>query len=80
MHCVFQLESSSRAVKLNSTERTNVSEKESVLRFLVALAGSVRNESTSVLGHQDRFWVTEHKQVFIVYHCPTPLKKNIDSL
>ena len=56
--CVFQSELSSSAVKFSSTERTNVLEKEAVLRFLVALAGSVTNESKSVLGHQNKLWAT----------------------
>lgn len=64
VNCLFQSEPSSSAVKFNSTElRTNVLEKEAVLRFIVALAGSVTNESTSILGHQNKLWVTEHKQV-----------------
>ena len=60
---MFQSEPSSSAVKFSSTERTNVLEKEAVLRFIIALAGSVTNESTPVLGHQNKLWVTEHKQV-----------------
>ena len=60
---LFQSEPSSSAVKFNSAERTNVLEKEAVLRFVIALAGSVTNESTPVLGHQNNLWVTEHKQV-----------------
>ena len=60
---MFQSEPSSSAVKFKSTERTNVLEKEAVLRFIIALAGSVANESTPVLGHRNKLWVTEHKQV-----------------
>ena len=65
IYCLFQSEPSSSAIKFNSTERTNVLEKEAVLRFIVALAGSVTNETTPVLGHQNKLWATEHKQVVI---------------
>lgn len=74
---MFQSEPSSSAVKFSSTERTNVLEKEAVLRFIIALAGSVTNESTPVLGHQNKLWVTEHKQVPIVQ---VSKKKKFNSL
>ena len=67
VNCLFQSEPSSSAVKSSSTERTNALEKEAVLRFLVALAGSVPNESMPVLGHENKLWATEHRQVVISF-------------
>ena len=53
----------SAAVDFSSTKRATVLENEAVLRFLVALAGSSRNDSTAVLGHQKDSWSNATKQV-----------------
>ena len=59
----FQTELSSSAIKFNSTKETNATEKEAVLRFLVALTGTGHYGPTSVLGYQDDLWARGLNQV-----------------
>ncbi|PFX29663.1 Gamma-tubulin complex component 6 [Stylophora pistillata] len=56
-------ESPSSAIKFNSTKQTSTTEKEAVLRFLVALTGTGLHGSTSVLGHQDDLWARGPYQI-----------------
>ena len=59
----FLTEPSSSAIKFNSTKETNATEKEAVLRFLVALTGTGHYGPTSVLGYQDDLWARGLNQV-----------------
>lgn len=53
----------SAAVDFSCTNGATVLENEAVLRFLVALAGSARDDSTAVLGHQKDSWSNAPRQV-----------------
>ena len=55
----------SGAIDFRVTDSKPVIEKEAVLRFLVALSGSVANDSVDVIGHQNDLWAkgTNCKQV-----------------
>ena len=58
-------EPSSGVVDFASTKRKTVFnlENEAVLRFLVALSGTVSDDSTEILGHQKDLWSNAPRQV-----------------
>ena len=53
----------SSAIDFSNTDSKPVIEQEAVLRFLVALSGSVADDSVEVIGHQNDLWVKGPKQV-----------------
>ncbi|XP_068759529.1 gamma-tubulin complex component 6-like isoform X2 [Montipora capricornis] len=59
-------EPSSGVVDFASTKRKTVFnlENEAVLRFLVALSGTVSDDSTEILGHQKDLWSNAPRQIY----------------
>ena len=58
-------EPSSYAIDFSSADGKTGSEKDAVLRFLVALSGSAIYDSGAVLGHQNDLWAKAPRQVVI---------------
>ena len=61
----FLSEPSRDVVDFSSTDGKTGSEKDAVLRFLVALSGSAIYDSGAVLGHQNDLWAKAPRQVII---------------